>query len=572
MSSKIVPVEVVRTEKAYSVPRHQAPMDLMLDGNEGKAPEASFLRHFEECDTQHLFRYPKANALEAELADYWKLPPEQVLVTAGADDGIDRICRTMLSDGREALMPWPTFVMLARYASVAGGKVVRVPWAPGTPFPVEAFLEQASEKTGVMMLVNPNNPTGTTIPFETIKQISEAVPHAILLLDGAYAEFADEDITHQALSLPNVAITRTFSKAWGLAGLRVGYVLSSPQIIQWLRVAGEPYAVSGVSIFMARKRLQESREEVETFIDEIKQARKKLIPALEEDALEVLPSQSNFLFAKVPDALWMRDAMAGLGIGIRFFPSLPELDGWVRVTCPAGEVEQKRLLHTWRSALKPEAILFDMDGVLADVSSSYRQAIVETVVAFGGATDFEEIDRYKAAGNANNDWELSQKILRDQGKEIVLQEVIDTFETLYQGTETQKGLREKESLLWSRDKLLALRERYPLAIVTGRPRFDALTFLRRFDLEALFDAIIVMEDGPAKPDPAPVTEALERLGVERAWMIGDTPDDIRAARRAGVVPVGVLLAHQQAEARDVLIRAGAARVLSDLDELEALLR
>jgi len=116
--------------------------------------------------------------------------------------------------------------------------------------------------------------------------------------------------------------------------------------------------------------------------------------------------------------------------------------------------------------------------------------------------------------------------------------------------------------------LRALAERLPLAVVTGRPRADAEAFLDRAGIAGAVSALVTMEDAPSKPDPAPVRLAMERLGVSRAWMVGDTPDDVRAARAAGVLPLGVIPSGEDAAAwRRVLLAAGAGRVLDGLDEL-----
>src|SRR5690606_34690617 len=123
----------------------------------------------------------------------------------------------------------------------------------------------------------------------------------------------------------------------------------------------------------------------------------------------------------------------------------------------------------------------------------------------------------------------------------------------------------RETLLCDRALLERLAKRLPLGIVTGRPRHDAERFLAQMELADLFGVVICMEDAPLKPDPAPVLAALAAPGVTRAWLVGDTPDDVRAARGAAVLPLGFHAAPAS------LIGAGAARVLTTLDELEELL-
>jgi len=199
---------------------------------------------------------------------------------------------------------------------------------------------------------------------------------------------------------------------------------------------------------------------------------------------------------------------------------------------------------------------------------SYRQAIVDTAATFGLETDLVAVNEAKAAGNANNDWELTRRLLADAGIDVNLEEVTSRFEVIYQGTDVEPGLRRHEQLLVAAGTLTRLAARLPLAVVTGRPRTDAERFLGDHGVSHLFRTVVAMEDAPVKPDPAPVRLALERLGLEHAWMVGDTPDDIRAARAAGVLPVGIVAPGDNPDlAGGALANAGAARILSAVDEL-----
>jgi HAD superfamily hydrolase (TIGR01548 family) len=150
-----------------------------------------------------------------------------------------------------------------------------------------------------------------------------------------------------------------------------------------------------------------------------------------------------------------------------------------------------------------------------------------------------------------------------------LAEVTERFESLYQGTPQRPGLRRAEKLLISPGLLERLSQRVPLAVVTGRPRGDAERFLKESGVAGRLSALVCLEDAPLKPDPRPVRLALEQLGIERAWMVGDTPDDLTAARRAGVLPLGVLA--PGGGDSSALTGAGAAKVLSKLDELQELM-
>jgi HAD superfamily hydrolase (TIGR01548 family) len=362
------------------------------------------------------------------------------------------------------------------------------------------------------------------------------------------------------------------SKAWGLAGLRVGFAIGPPEIVECLRVAGQPYAVSGPSIVLACAKLEAGNDAVESYVDRVRHERRELESLLPELGAEPQPSQANFVFARTANATWLRDGLAGLGIAVRIWPGHAELEGCLRISCPGQADDFDRLTHGLRAVARPQALLLDMDGVLADVSKSYRQAILSTAARWDVELTQEEVSLAKARGNANNDWLLTQALLAARGVEVPFLEVKETFERIYQGTAGEPGLWRTESMIPTRALLERVAARIPLGLVTGRPRADADRFLEANEIAGLFCAKVTMEDGRLKPDPAPVRLALERLGVERAWMVGDTRDDITAARGARVVPLAVIAPGEERDrAGAALLNAGAARVLRDLDALEEML-
>jgi len=221
----------------------------------------------------------------------------------------------------------------------------------------------------------------------------------------------------------------------------------------------------------------------------------------------------------------------------------------------------------------PEALLFDMDGVLANVEGSYRQATLEATRSFGVPVEREDLERAVLAGDANNDWILTQRFLAANSLEVSFDEVYERYQEFYIGTDERPGLRETETLLVERDVLRRLSERLRLAVVTGRPRAEAEWFLEKVDVRDLFESVVCLEDGPNKPDPTPVRIAMEQLGVSKAWMIGDTPDDVRAAAAAGVLPLAILAPGADPDAhRAALVEAGAVTILESVEALLELLQ
>lgn len=575
LESSLRPSRAALATKRYQPLRHSAPIDLKLDSNEGAPPSQDSLLTSPDLSVNMLNRYPNSQALTASLAHHYGVSVNQVLVTAGADEALDRACRALLDPGRSAIYPRPSFEMIPRFVAWAGGTLIEVEWAQPR-FPLSEVIEQVTEDTALIMVVSPNNPTGAVVTRDELWTLSAAAPQALILLDHAYVEFVDSpefDLTSLAMSLPNVCVFRTFSKAWGVAGLRVGYVLGPEPVIDWLTRVGNPYSVSAPSLHLALQRFTQSAPELQRSVEAVRAERLEIRELLIHLGVDAPPSQGNFIFAQTPRALWIRDALAGLGIGIRAWPDHPTLHESLRITCPSDPTACARLSRALSTAILPEALLFDLDGVIAEVSESYRASIIETCATYQVAITLQDISDVKAEGDANNDWVVTQRLLARRGVTASLSEVTERFERIYQGDSTRKGLSQRETMI-PEDRLLAdLCARFPAAIVTGRPRSDALEFLKRFNLTRHFRVIVTMEDAALKPNPAPVLLALKRLGVQRAWMIGDTVDDVRAARSAEVVPLGVLIPDDTTpdRTRDSLERAGAARVLSHLKDLLELL-
>lgn len=565
------PVNPALVEGAYRPPSRPSYIDLLLDGNEGRPPALAVGTILDAQGPDLLRRYPDASPLEARIAARHDLDPAQVLTTAGADDGLDRCIRAYADGRRPVVHTDPTFEMIPRYARLAGAPTEAVPWSGG-PFPRDAYLAAAGDDPGVLAVVSPNNPTGAVVTPEDLIELARARPASLLLVDLAYGDFADEDLTATALSLPNAVVLRSFSKALGMAGLRVGYALGPTHVIGALRAAGHPYAVTGPSIQLVMAALGRDLTEADDYARRAREERRELEALLTRLGLGPSPSQGNFVFLRLPggedDATSLHSDLAALGISVRRFPGRRGLEDGIRITCPGDPEDFLRLCSALEAARAPQALLFDMDGVLADVSGSYHEAIKAAARSFRVELDNTTIGDAKEQPGANNDWEVTRRLVEATGRSLSFEEARDAFEAVYQGTASQPGLWTRETLIPSREVLTGLARRLPLGIVTGRPRSDAARFLEAHDLTALFQVVICMEDAPLKPDPAPVTLALERMGVSRAWLLGDTPDDLSAARAAGALPLGIL-PPGAGPARAVALReAGAARIINRIDDLE----
>jgi HAD superfamily hydrolase (TIGR01548 family) len=216
--------------------------------------------------------------------------------------------------------------------------------------------------------------------------------------------------------------------------------------------------------------------------------------------------------------------------------------------------------------INPAIIVFDMDGVLVDVSESYRETIVRTVLHFTGSTiERALIQRYKNQGGWNNDWELSQRICADLGVTVEYDTVVDYFNRLF----LDEGLIHRERWLAKPGLLEGLASRHELAIFTGRNQLEAGITLQREGWQGRF--LIVSSDDVTrfKPDPEGLRQIMARRPGKELLYIGDTVDDARSARAAGVNFVGIAAGDH--ELASLLHSEGAAAVLRDINELEDLL-
>lgn len=558
----------VKSSSAYSPPRLPGPIDLRLDANEG--PLHDIVRQVlrEEAQSDNVRWYPSTSRVVKALAALHEVEESRVIVTAGGDELIERACRVMLQPGRNVVLATPTFEIFSRCATHMGAQVRQCSW--DGEFPQQAMLEAVDADTAMIVIVSPNNPTGEVVDFGVVERLARAAPNALIVLDLAYVEFADVDPTALAVRYDNLLVVRTFSKAFGLAGVRVGYGIASSRVVSALRSIGLPYSVSHHSLAIVEQLLPFRDVVAKENAMRVTNERIDLTRLLKSVGCTCTQSQGNFVLARFPSrraAEWVWRGLGSLGIAVRWFPTTKGLEACLRITCPGNADEYARLAHALHTCMRPQALLFDMDGVIADVSQSYRQAIIQTAETFGVTVTRADVIAMKAAGNANNDWVVTQRLLERAGIKATLDEVRARFEAIYQGAGAAVGLRTTERVIPTRAMLETLAARRPLAIVTGRPRGDCERFLREHDLGDLFPVRVCMEDAAAKPNPEPVTRAMRLLSVTRAWMLGDTRDDIEAARAAGVVGIGVRPPGAEDTLTQTLESAGAADVIDSVDAL-----
>ena len=336
--------------RPYQPPAADPRVDLLLDSNEGPAPDERIVSRMRAISPEDLRRYPDAAPLERQIAAQLAVSPDRVVVTNGGDDAIDRVCRAMLGPGRRFVTHAPSFEMIPRSARLAGADVETFTWMDGA-FPLVSCLA-SMRGASLVALVSPNNPTGLVVSREHILEVARTAGRrgAVVMVDLAYVEFADDDPTRLLIEEPNVVVVRTFSKAMGLAGLRVGFAVASPEVAGWLRVVGGPYPVSSVSLALAGAALDPA-EARRGYVDRVRSERRVLARTLRELGCDTPNSQANFLLPRLADASRVHGSLLEGGISVRRFDTRPALGDRLRVTLPGDERAFERLQGALHKAI-----------------------------------------------------------------------------------------------------------------------------------------------------------------------------------------------------------------------------
>jgi histidinol-phosphate aminotransferase len=312
---------------------------LRLDFNENTlACSPRVIEALRRVTATELTRYPERGSVEARVAESLGVAPAEVLLTNGVDEAIHVLCQAFLDPGDAMLLPVPTYTMYEVYGSAADAQINTILASDNFSFPVHAILSAIRERTRLIAIANPNSPTGTTVGRDAIVRIAEQAPQAVVLVDEAYYHFFGETVLDLIGKIPNLVVARTFSKAYGLAGLRLGALIAAEETMQWLRRVISPYSVNQLALICLPAAL-EDRAYLQWYVAEVKTARAELARSLTELGLKHWPSEANFILTRIGSehAAFVR-AMRARGILTRDRSGDPGCDGLVRIT--VGTCEQ----------------------------------------------------------------------------------------------------------------------------------------------------------------------------------------------------------------------------------------
>jgi len=327
---------------------------LRLDFNEntvGCSPRVlETLRHLTAED---LARYPERQAVEEKLAEFLGVGADELLLTNGVDEGIHLLCQTFLGPDDEALIVAPTYSMYRIYMMAAGARVRDVGSGPEFRFPIQELCSSVTERTKLIVIANPNNPTGTLATLDELRHLASSASSVAMLVDEAYFEFCGQTSLALRRECPNILVTRTFSKAYGLAGLRIGALIGNRDQMASIRLACSPYNVNAVALACLPWAIGDT-EYVRRYVDEVLQSRTRLEIFLREQGIQFWPSQANFVLFRIgatkDDAKAFAEGMRRDGILVRDRSADCGCEGCVRITLGTRE-QTDRLLDVLHQTL-----------------------------------------------------------------------------------------------------------------------------------------------------------------------------------------------------------------------------
>jgi histidinol-phosphate aminotransferase len=311
---------------------------LRMDFNEnalGASPRV--LQCLRDLNLEQLARYPERESVELALAEFFRLRAEELLLTNGVDEAVHLICETFLEPHDQAVIVVPTFGIYELFVGATGAQPVPVLAKQDFAFPTEDVLANLDERTRLIVIANPNNPTGQAASQVDLLRIACSAPQAAILIDEAYFEFYGETLLNQIGRLPNLFVARTFSKAYGLAGLRIGALLGPAEQITAIRRVASPYNVNSVALACLPAALADQNF-VQCYVDEVRAGRQRLQDELRSLGIRYWPSHANFVLANLGQQhRAFVDEMRRRGVLVRDRSQDPGCEGCVRITVGATE-------------------------------------------------------------------------------------------------------------------------------------------------------------------------------------------------------------------------------------------
>jgi histidinol-phosphate aminotransferase len=306
---------------------------LRLDFNEntfGSSPRV--MERLHAVTAEQLTKYPEREPAERIVAKHFGLQPEQVLLTNGVDEAIHLVCCAFLEAEDEALIATPSFFMYDVSVQMMTPHLRKVQADATLEFPFERFMAAITERTKLIIVASPNNPTGAVVSREHLLAIAAAAPRAVVMVDEAYYHFDGASVMSDLATVPNLIVARTFSKAYGLANLRIGMLAGNAELLKYVRKVSSPYNVNGMALNCLSVAIEDEAY-LTWYVEQVRVGRERMMGGLAELGVPYFPSAANFVLMNIgPKHKELVQAMRTHSVLLRDRSTDPGCDGFVRIT------------------------------------------------------------------------------------------------------------------------------------------------------------------------------------------------------------------------------------------------
>lgn len=337
-------------EHLYKMAAYAPPLEgrsvekhLLLDFNERTLPVSeevvealcAFVR------SGQIQKYPAYGDIVTELAKYVGVQSDQLMITNGSDQGIDLVVRAAVNKGDRAIIPAPSFAMYRQCAEVEDAEILAPQYDRETGYPTGEVLAEISANTRLIVAAQPNNPCGTAVSREDLEMILRAAPDAVVLVDECYYEYSQQTVVDLIGKYPNLVVTRTFSKTWGLPSLRFGFLVSQANNIEQLLKIRGPYDINQLSIVAVRAALA-APDYTREYVHEVMGESKPMLENwLDERHIPYWKSTANYIWAFFEQSEKLADYLLEQDILVR---PKKDPDGKLGLRITLGNMEQTQKL------------------------------------------------------------------------------------------------------------------------------------------------------------------------------------------------------------------------------------
>lgn len=542
----IKPRKTIEDITPYETDKYYQNWAMKLDSNENiYGVNNKVVETIKNFDLKKVSLYPSYGNLLDKLSKRYSVSTDELLLTNGCDEALNIVINTYLEAGEEILSYTPSFSMPLLYSKAAGAKIKTIDYDKKFVFDFNKFNSNISNNTKIAYIATPNNPTGEVTAPSDIEKLLQNNPETLFIIDCTYINFSYSFKFEDYVELKkynNAVILKSFSKDFALAGLRLGFVAADKTVITNLKKIASPYNVNSVAAAAAITVLDNENDFIK-----VKEDNKKALEIL-TDSLKALgynpfQSEANFVlcdFSSHCDFFYQK--LKNFGIIVRKYAKNSNLETCLRITLPKLEYVQKLA-----DLFKPRPMyVFDMDGVIFDVSQSYRAAIIKTFEHFAGyPCSTNEIQAVKNLGGMSNDWKVTEYLLNQKGINPGYDKVVEVFQSLFfieENKTGEKGLIDFERPVLDKNFFEEVSKFADIALFTSRERIEAFYSMEKTDIKKYFSYFICIEDVGelSKPNPLGLNLIKKHCPNSAIYYFGDTIDDVKAGVDASINAFGII--------------------------------